>query len=189
MGETSEKLLEKVPAEKCWEITAKILITFALLRGVKIVLPLLGKGEGIISPIWGWEKWVEINDNVWGGEGGKRMYPMAKEMFTIPVENSVGAAKLHIVAATLLMGPELTAEIAVSSPEKTVVKFNKCPFMERYKECEVALERIVCPTSCEAYCDEGLKAINSKLIFKRNKALPRGDSYCEGVIEFMEEKE
>ena len=53
MGETSKELLEKIPPEKCWAITAKILTTFAVLRGEKRVSTEMGTGEGIISPLLG----------------------------------------------------------------------------------------------------------------------------------------
>ena len=49
MGETSKKLLEKILAEMCWALTAKFLITFAILRGSKTLVPLLGKDEGIFA--------------------------------------------------------------------------------------------------------------------------------------------
>jgi hypothetical protein len=57
MAELSEKkkgleeLLEKIPPGKRWEITSKIISALWVIRGEKIIAPLLGKGEGIISPI------------------------------------------------------------------------------------------------------------------------------------------
>lgn len=179
----AEELLDKIPTEKRWLITAKILITFALLRGVKTVMPLLGKGEGIISPIWGWEKWGEINQKIFGN-GGRRLYPMIKEMFNISVEDAVGAAKLHIVATTLLQGPEFTPEIVEATPERVVSRTTKCSWMERYKEFEVDPEDIVCVAGHQTWGEEGLKAIDPKLTWKVTKAMPWGDPYCEHVIEF-----
>jgi len=55
------ELLEKITPETCWEITAKILTSLIVMRGEKIIAPTLGKGEGIISHIWGAERWVDIN--------------------------------------------------------------------------------------------------------------------------------
>ena len=57
----AEELLEKIPVEKRWSITAKTLWRFIVLRGDKIIAPLLGMGKGIISPLWSKEKWYEIN--------------------------------------------------------------------------------------------------------------------------------
>jgi hypothetical protein len=52
----AEELLNKIPFEKRWEINAKVMSTLFVIRGEKIVAPALGKGEGIISHIWGAEK-------------------------------------------------------------------------------------------------------------------------------------
>ena len=82
----SEELLEKIPTERCWEISAKFLIEFAILRGSKIVVPLLGKDEGIFAPVWGLEKFEEIVAKV-QGEGGKRHYLHIKEKFLINLNN------------------------------------------------------------------------------------------------------
>ena len=57
MAELSEKkkgiteLLEKIPAEKRWEITVKILTSLTVMRGDKIIAPLLGTAKDIISPL------------------------------------------------------------------------------------------------------------------------------------------
>ena len=57
MAELSEKkkgiteLLEKIPAEKRWEITVKILTSLIVMRGDKIIAPLLGTAKDIISPL------------------------------------------------------------------------------------------------------------------------------------------
>jgi len=47
---TTETLLEKIPAEKCWAITAKTLTGFMALRHI-LTRPLLGKSEdeGIVE--------------------------------------------------------------------------------------------------------------------------------------------
>ncbi|MFX1520518.1 MAG: hypothetical protein ACFFCD_11415 [Promethearchaeota archaeon] len=50
------ELLERIPAEKCWEITAKFLTKFLVLRGEKVIAPELGKEEGIFAPVLGSEK-------------------------------------------------------------------------------------------------------------------------------------
>lgn len=97
------ELLEKIPAEKRWAITAKILTGLTILRGSKTMVPLLGIGEGIIAPVMGWEKWEEIQRKIWG-EGGQNFAPWVKETFNIPVEDAMEAAKLVTVIAPLLGG-------------------------------------------------------------------------------------
>ena len=190
MGELREKittktLLENIPAEKCWAITAKILTTLFALRVIP-TRPLLGRGEGIISPILGWEKHEEIQEKIFG-EHGKRFIPWVKETLNIPVEDAVGAAKLVIVAATLLMGPQLQYEIVEATRERAVLRRTQCVWIERSKECEADTELLTCSPAHQANSEEGLKAINPKLTYKLTKAIPWGDSYCEEVIEFKEE--
>ena len=74
-----------------------------VIRGEKIIAPLLGKGEGILSPIWGAEKWQEIHIKIFG-DGGKLLFQMFTEMFNIPIENAIDAAKLSMV---VLMSKQL----------------------------------------------------------------------------------
>ena len=47
----AKALLERIPPEKRWALTAKILTGLSTLRDLKTVVPLLGKGEGVISPV------------------------------------------------------------------------------------------------------------------------------------------
>ena len=117
---TTETLLEKIPAEKCWALTAKTLLNFALLRGSKSVVPLLGKGEGVFAPVMGWEKYKEIVIRVMG-EAVKKLAHLVKEMFNLDVENAVDAAKLHIVTCKLQNGPESECKLIEESRERAVI--------------------------------------------------------------------
>ena len=181
-----EELLEKIPAEKCWEITAKILWRFLISTGVTIVAPEMGTGEGWIAPVLGWEKVEEIATKVWT-EGGRKFFPWVKEMFNIPVEDAIGAAKLSIVASRLMLGPETEFEYIEATPERTVVRWTKCTGWERHKELELDPELNPCPPSHKVLIKEGIKAINPKLTHKLTKARPWGDPYCEEVYEFNED--
>ena len=181
----AEELLEKIPVEKRWAITAKTLWGFIVLRGDKIIAPLLGMGKDIISPLWSKEKWYEITEKIFG-DGGMKMMPMVKETFNIPVEDAIGAAKLVIVAATLVMGSELTTEIVEETRERVGIRY-KCPNWEIYEEFEVDPEFRPCGEAHQAMAGEGFKAINPKITYKLTKAIPWGDTCCESVIEFKEE--
>ena len=178
--------MEKIPPEKCWAITAKSLLAFTILRGDKVIAPELGRGKDIISPLLAKEKWEEINDKVYG-KGGRMMYPWIKEMFNIPVEDAIGAAKLSVLVADLAMGPEWEWEYVEKSPERVKYRANRCPWWERYQEHEVRWEYQACHAGDLRWCSSGLKAINPKLTYKITKARPWGDPYCEFVIEFKEE--
>jgi hypothetical protein len=181
-----EELLEKIPVEKRWGITAKILTRLVMLRGSKTIAPLLGKGEGIISPVLGWEKYNEITDKIWGA-GGRMRYPKIRDAFNIPVGDAIGAVKLHIVAGTLAGGPETKYEIFEANPEKVIVRRQKCVWWERYSEFNVDPELTLCDAGCQAYAEEGFKAVNPKITNKLTKAMPRGEPYCEFVIKFKDE--
>jgi len=181
-----EELLKKIPAEKCWAITAKALTRIFIMRGRKHIIPLLGKGEGIIAPVMGHEKYEEITTKTWG-EGSKWYYPWVKKRFNIPVEDAEEAAKFLIVATTLSHGPEFTAEIVEATPERAVLRMTKCGWWERQKELEMDPELLACPAADQARVGEGLKAINPKIAYKLIKAMPWGDPYCEGLYEFKEE--
>lgn len=187
MGETSKELLEKIPDEKRWSINARILTGLYVMRGTNIMPTLLGKEEGILAPVWGWEKILEINNKIMG-RGGRKLFSFVKEKFNIQVEDAVGAAKVVIVAATLLQGSEYTAEIVEATPERAVIRVTKCAWWERYKEFKMDPELAICDKGGDqAWVEGGLNAINPKITYKLTKALPRGDPYCEGVYEFKEE--
>jgi hypothetical protein len=113
---------------------------------------------------------------------------MIKKMFNIPVEDASGATTLYIVATILLAGPEWEFEIIKATKERAVVKETNCVWWERYKEFEINPERAVCTSPHQGWAEEGLKTINPKIDFKLTKAMPWGDSYCEALIEFKEDK-
>ena len=121
------------------------------------------------------------------GDGANILFPMFKEMFNIPVEDAIGAVKLFNVAAILLKGPGQEGYNVEEAPERVVVRWPKCVWMERYKEYEVEPAFIPCPEGHQAWNEEGLKAVNPKITVKLTKAMPWGDPYCEDVIEFKDE--
>jgi len=182
-----EELLEKIPPEKCWAITAKTLSRLSVLRGSKIMPSTLGKVNGVISPVWGWEKWQEILNKVYT-ERSRRLHLSVNEKFNVPVEDAIGAAKLEMIVLRLFMGPEYRDELVETTPEKTVIKITKCPWDERFKEFDVdPTLRGACEVHQEAWHEEAFKAINPKISGKLVKSMSKGDPYCEVVIEFKEE--
>ena len=182
-----EELLEKIPIEKCWEITARTLLRFSVWRGSKSMPTLLGKEEGILSPVWGWEKWIEILTKIMG-DGAKRFYPRVKETFNVPVEDAIEISELAVACAILQMGPEFKFEVVEESRERVVGRTTKCAWNEMFNELEVPPElRGGCHVGCTIWVGEGVKAVNSKVTVKRTKSMHRGDPYCEWVYELKEE--
>jgi len=180
-----DDLLNKISAEKRWAITAKILTRVSVLRGSKTMPSVLGKEVGILAPVWGWEKWVEILVKIYG-DLGQKMLPWFIEILNIPVEDTVGAAKLSIVAWTLFSGPEVEAEIIEATSERAVVNITKCSWWERFKELDVNPELRGACNACKVWCEEGLRAINPKITYKLLRTSARGDSNCEVVIELKD---
>jgi len=181
-----KELLEKIPPDKRWEIAAKTIWRFWVLRGDKIFAPSLARGEGIIAPVLGKEKWIEINQMMIR-EGGRTFYPWLQETFDIPVEDAVGAAKLYIVAAILFTGPEFKFEIIEATRERAVIRITKCPLWDGYEELEVIPEVRVGDDGHQSWVEVGFKAVNPKLTHKFTKAREKGDPYCEAIIEFKDE--
>jgi hypothetical protein len=169
------EIYEKIPIATKWETFADVCVFGVVMRGEKIIAPVLGK-----------QKWLEINHKAWG-ENGKRLFPKVEETLNISGEDAGGAAKLAMVAVALVGGPKLTAELVEESKERAVVRTTKCPWWEMYQALDIHPELIPCEVGHQAFCEEGIKAIDSKATFTLTKALPKGDSYCEGVYEFNEE--
>jgi hypothetical protein len=168
----SEEILKKITADEKLVWTARTHMATLVIRG-----------ETILAPIVGAEKFKEITENVYG-EGGKIMFPMVKDAFNVPVEDAIGAADLIDVVTLVSMSPEFESERVEESPERTVVRTTKCPWMELYKEYKVDPKVIPCYEGHQAWGERGLKAINPKFTHKMTKGMPKGDQYCEYVIEF-----
>jgi hypothetical protein len=180
-----DELLKKISPETCWAITAETLTRFNVLSTMKTSAPFLGKSDGILSLLSGWDMWVEIKEKVYG-DGGRMMFPLIKETFNIPVEDAIGAMKLLCIASYLLQGPEYMSEIIEGTPERVVWRVTKCAWWERFNEHEIEPGLIPCNEGDQAWAEEGLKEINPKLTFKITKSMPWGDPYCECVIEFSD---
>lgn len=146
----------------------------------------LGKNEGILSPVRGWETWIEILTKIMA-DGAKRFYPRVKEMFNIPVEDLIDAFAFCTVVATLQMGPEYRDETVEINRERGVGRTIKCTWNEIFNELEVAPELRGGCVICKVWVGEGIKAVNPKITVKRTQAMPSGDPYCEFIWEFKEE--
>jgi hypothetical protein len=177
------ELLDKIPIETCWLITAKALLRVLVLRGERSIAPELGKGEGVIAPIMGAEKWQEIADKVCGSEGGRTLLPMIKEMFNLSVDDAIGGANLAIISAILQPGPEWIYELVETTRKRVLLRYIKCPWWEIFKENEINPELTSCLPVHRAFMEEGFKIVNPELSYNLTKAMPRGDPFCKAVIE------
>ena len=179
---TSKKLAEKVPAEKCWAITAQALTKLIASR-VHLTRPQFGRGEGIVAPVTGWEKYQEIQEKIFS-EGGMKFISWVKETFNIPVEDAIGADNLSTVTGALQNGPDREYIHIERTPERVVGRYLKCPWWEIYKDYGVKPEFTICEPVCAEIFEEGIQIINPKITYKITKSMPRGDPYCEFLTEF-----
>jgi hypothetical protein len=162
--------IEKVPAETKWALSTRI------HTGAVVAM------NTAIGEMLGSEKGREFVYNIWKSGGGM-IFQSVKDALNIPVDDLEGITNLHDVCAYLTAGPELNFEIVESTPTKVVVRAPKCGWWERYQDFNVKSELRNCPEGHQAWGESGLKAINPKLTYKVTKAMPRGDPYCEMVIE------
>ena len=183
---TTETLSEQLSTDKCWEITAKILTALYILRGTNTMPHRLGKVKGFIAPVLGVEKWTEILTKMFR-DGAKKMFPWVKETFNIPVEDAIGVDSVATVVSRLEAGPEWEVEYVEKTPERVVCRFFKCPYWKRYEEFEVDPAFVTCDAVHQVWTEEGIKAVNPKIIYKLTKAMPWGDPYCEEVFAFKDE--
>lgn len=168
-----KEIIEKVPVEKRWEMTAKSL-SGACVGYSLALLRVVGK-----------EKLAEIESEMWG-EGGKMSLLQVKEAFKLPVEDAVEALNLVAVAGILGLGPEFELETIEKTKKRVIVRVIKCPFWERVKEFGATAQYNPCDPACSVWGTEGLKAVNPNITRKIVKAPPRGDPYCEVVYELKE---
>ena len=182
----AEELLKKIPPEKRWEITARTLLRFSVMRGSKSMPTILGKEDGIISPILGWEKWIEILTKVMT-EAANRFYPRIKELLNMPVEDAKDVSELASVTAVLQMGPEYISETVKKGKDQAVTRTIKCGWGERLNDFNIDPGLRGACHICLVWVGEGAKAVNPKVTVKRTKATLYGDPYCEFVYEFKEE--
>ena len=166
------KIVERIPERVRWEIAARAFTGIASVYN-KILLDILGK-----------EKFYEMLEAIWS-ENGRNFIPAIKEAFRMPAENAVDAMNMVVAASILSMGPEFEMRVIERSAKRAVARTFKCPWLERYREMGVA-GSIDCVYGDLAFCREGLKAINPKFSVRITKAMPRGDPYCEHVVELLE---
>jgi len=167
----SEEIIKNIPAEVKLAYTANTLTAS---------ITLLNK---VLAPLVGIKKYNEINNKIWG-EGAAILFPMIKKDFKIPGDDAIAAANIIDVVSLITISPEFESERVEESPTRVVQRTSKCPWMDRAKEYGLEAEFASCPEGHQAWGVEGCKAINPKLTHTIKTFMPRGDPYCEYVIEF-----
>jgi hypothetical protein len=163
----AEKILEKIPVEKRWEIAAQS-FSGGCMGYIQALLETVGK-----------EKLAEIEAKMWS-EGMKMSFLNFMKEFKMSAEDAVDAANLTAVFAILALGPECGIERIEESRNRVVDRYTNCPWWESAKQFGISTQ-YAC--ACPDWTAEALKAINPKLTVTGTKSQPRGDPYCECVYE------
>ena len=157
--------IEKVPAETRWTIATQAM-TGVTMAHMKALLDIL--------------KFYEVEKQIWT-ELGKGIKQIA-DVFELTGEDAKSVQEIVRFVSVVAMGPELKIEFIELTPERAVTRATECPYWNRQKELGIKLD---CPVLDEVYASSIAKIFNPKLTYCVVKALPRGDSYCEFLMELQ----
>ncbi len=158
--------LEKIPAIQRWEIAAKA------LTGAHTAL------ANAFIEIVGEEKYHEINSQIWQ-QGGMAAKEFANSL-GMSADNAQSITEISLLFAFATMGPEFEMEEIESSETRYVGRTVKCPWHERSKEMGGPLN---CDVGHQKWGEGVISALNPDFSFKLSENIPKGDSYCEWIIE------
>lgn len=161
--------VEKVPAETRWIIATKAL-TGAVTALAKAMRDALGQ-----------ERSDEVGAQIWT-EQGKAAKQIA-DTLGLAGEDAKSAAETAQSVIIVAMGPEFKFETVEATAEKAVIRLTGGPWWNRFKE--LGISEDVCSVPCAAFWDALTKSLNPKLTVSLTKAMPRGDSYCEWVLQLQ----
>jgi len=158
---------ERVPAETRWTITGQAL-TGVMMATHKALLDAVGR-----------EKYNEIVGQIWAGAG--KATKQIADALGLASDDAKSLAETWALVTTLAIGPEAKVEITEATPERAVLKGTGCPFWNRQKESGFSDD--VWSAGDSAYCEAATKTLNPNVTVKHDKAMHRGDPYCEWIFE------
>ena len=159
---------EKVPAETRWTIATQAM-TGVTIAHMKALLDILGE-----------ERFYEMEKQIWM-EMGKGIKHIA-EVFELTGDDAKSVQLIFHFISVVAMGPEMKIEFFELTPERAVTRATECPYWNRQKELGIMLD---CPVLDESYTRSIANIFNPRLTDCVTKALPRGDSYCEFLMELQ----
>jgi hypothetical protein len=167
MPETAAETIKTIPIETRFLETTKGNIA------VWMVL------SNILRDTVGEEKWKEIVGPIFtqAGAGVKAV----KDQFGLVGDDAKAASEALILAPLVGFGPEPVIEITEATKDRVVSKQTICPLWNRVEE--LGLKGDPCTFGHICWSEAGIKAINPNLTFQLTKAMPKGDPYCEWVVE------
>lgn len=160
-------LIEKVPAEKRWEIATKGL-TGAYVACASAL-------QGAVSEA----QYDQFSKMLWY-QGGKTLKELV-DTVGLPVGNAREIEEALEISARTSMGPEFEFEVVEASEDRCVARLTKCAWHERWKE--MGLAKDLCGTGHQSWGDAAVESVNPDFAYTLVKSMLRGDPYCEFVIE------
>ena len=159
--------LEKIPPEARWQIAAKG------LTGAWTAC------ANALKQVTGEAKYNELNGGFWyqAGKGLKEFV----DAFGLPVGDARQIEEAIELAVRASMGPEWEFEVVEATSNRCVTRWLKCPWYERCKEQGITLD--LCSDGHPKWGNGVLESLNPDFAHSMPKAMPRGDSYCEVIIE------
>ncbi len=159
--------IDKIPEKMRWEIATQG------LTGAYTAI------ANALKDAVGENKYNEFNGPLWY-EAGKGVKDLADSL-GIKAETPEDIATIFELATVASMGPEFKWEIVESSEDKCVTKNVKCPWYERFKEQSISFD--FCGSGHQSWIEGVCDSLNPNFTATLTKSMPRGDAYCENVIE------
>ena len=159
--------IERIPPEAGWRIATKGL-TGALTATDKALKEAIGQ-----------EKYNEFNGQLWY-RAGKAVKELI-DAFEIPVGDAREIEEALELVVRASMGPEFEFEVVEATRERCVVRTLKCAWYERYKE--QGIDWDFCSVGHERWGNGAVESVNPDFTFRLPNTMPRGEPYCEIIIE------
>lgn len=159
--------IDKIPEKMRWEIATNG------LTGAYTAI------TNAFKDAVGENKYNEFNGPLWyeAGKGAKEL----ADSLGLKVEIPEDLATLFELATVASMGPDFKWEIVESSEDRCVTKNVKCPWYERFKEQGIDFD--YCGSGHQIYGEGVCDSLNLNFTATLTKSMPRGDAYCETIIE------
>ena len=161
--------VEKVPAETRWSIATR-----ALTGAITVI-------SKAMRDVLGQERYNEVWGEIWA-EHGRAAKQIADDLGLSggDAKSAAETAQLVIIAA---MGPEFKFETVEATAQRAVITLTAGPWWNRRQE--LGISEDLCSVACAAFWDALTRSLNPKLTVKLTKAIPRGDPYCEWVLQLQ----
>jgi hypothetical protein len=166
-----QDIVAQVPAETRWVIATEALES-AMAQTNAVLAQALGQGRA-----------AQVEEAIWRG-GAAKAGPLLAELGIKPTDAGE-LMEASLALAAIVMGPELMeTELVERTPTRAVARTRSCPWSKRARE--LGIGDSACAAGDQAW-NEGLaQALGIRARITISKAMSRGDSYCEHLVELLD---